>query len=604
MKITSALSYVLFLQRILSNQAFFSECSRTEFDLLSGNGKHHRTELTPEVLFDPLLSNAFLNPASMEAFQIPPNAAPPTNTFCGTLSFLNPHTQGNHKKRLNLETLSPEAHHLPPFSQGFVQHGSHLIPLNRGRQDVASDFWELIVSPGRVWDEDSDIESDFRDHSAPREWSRASIPIALIFKKSNPHVHNGVITFTFSNDQISNVAYEVAQETSLTFRYDYWGLLEASYEKYDFPTIVNTTEVQANYEIELMRRIPTKDYKRLQDDYGMDISQFGRERRNLFFAFQVDGVAYTGGFGTQYGKFPYPESLVMTSHSFAKTFFTALTAFAMEEEFGNVLSAQIADLIDSADRSWDGVTIQNALDMSTGHYKSPAHMVDDSFLSCSFFQADGHEEILQECLTCYPKKKNPGEIVVYHSSDTYIAVTAMRKYLERFSDGGDLIEYFNTRIGQPLGLSELFQNAIVTTNDVHNQPLGFNGLFFILDDILKLSKFVHPGNENRGKINGDQILDRAYLDKALQIEERGLPLDADGYDWYYKLAFWSLNFDKSQDWDCSNMKQIPIAKGHGGQILAMFPNNTTYVSFASSLLNDRNHNVLGIAEETIKIQCD
>jgi len=231
------------------------------------------------------------------------------------------------------------------------------------------------------------------------------------------------------------------------------------------------------------------------------------------------------------------------------------------------------------------------------------YMFDDSFLSCGFFQANGHNEMLDKALNCYPKRKKPGEVVVYHSSDTYIAVTAMRKYLERFSDSGDLIEYFKTRIAYPLGLSKLIENSIVTSNDVHNQPLGFNGLFFIMDDILKLSRFVHPGNKDRGKINGDQMLDREYLDAALQIGGRGLQLEADGYDWYYKLAFWSLDFEKSDDWDCPSMKQIPIAKGFGGQILAMFPNNTTYVSFSSALLNDRDHNVLGIAEETMKIQC-
>ena len=118
-----------------------------------------------------------------------------------------------------------------------------------------------------VCDEEADVECDSRTYSVPIQWSRMSIPIAHIFNESMGI--NGAITFTFTNsreDQIPNVVYDVTHESSLTLRYDYWGHVETSYEKHDFSRIVNTTEPQPSYEMELLRRIPTKDHKGFQDE--------------------------------------------------------------------------------------------------------------------------------------------------------------------------------------------------------------------------------------------------------------------------------------------------------------------------------------------------
>lgn len=590
--------WIILTHLIRWNDATYENCQGTDFDLLSGIGESYRDDLT---FFD--LSNepidGFKTPVDMIAFTIPPDAAHPSHAFCGTLTLSDTESRGFATIILDLRNTPAEALHLPSFSQSFVQHGSHLVPTFRGRQEVSSEYWDLIVSPGRVWDEKSDIDS-------LGQWSRASFPFSLVYKKNNPQVFNGVMMFTFSHFNqtlISKVAYEIAQETSITMRFDLWGLVNATYEKNFFPNSTNTTGIQMEYEQELHGRVPLKHLSELEGDYGLNTLEFGQEIQISFVAFDIDGVTYVDGFSTRRGKFPYPESMIVSSHSIAKTFFAAITALAIEEEFGNVLSTRITDFIDMASGSWDEVTLEDTLDMATGHFLSKTFFVDDNFYNCKFFDSLNFEWQLDKALNCYDKKCEPGTAAVYHSSNTFIASVVLRTFLERFGEYDNIIEYYNTRIVRPLGLSKMIQNALLTSHDVSKQPIGYTGLFFNIDDIVKFARFVNPGNENRGKINGIQVLDPIYLDEALQKndENDSLPLRAEGENYRYKLGFWSTDYDHFQD--CPSFNRIPLAKGFGGSIVAMFPNNSTYISFTSSLQNDWVHNIHGIAKETLQIRC-
>ena len=99
------------------------------------------------------------------------------------------------------------------------------------------------------------------------------------------------------------------QETSAYFRGDFWGIVNASYEENILPPNTNTTTLQAEYETEVNGRIQMKNISEINTDYGIDSSQFGREKFISFYALYIDGVAYAGGFNTRegkYGRYPYP----------------------------------------------------------------------------------------------------------------------------------------------------------------------------------------------------------------------------------------------------------------------------------------------------------
>jgi hypothetical protein len=101
--------------------------------------------------------------------------------------------------------------HLPEFDFEFVQNGSHLIPVQRGLIITSHPYWNYILSPGRVWQENGD-----------NGYSRAAFPFALVEKNANC-THNGVMTFLFNDSGVSHVYYQITQETCMYFKGNFWG---------------------------------------------------------------------------------------------------------------------------------------------------------------------------------------------------------------------------------------------------------------------------------------------------------------------------------------------------------------------------------------------
>ena len=177
-------------------------------DPLTGTGVVARTVLTYADLMTGITPSA--NPLSDDtaAFGIPANAAPPTNTFQGTLALSALSTNIGYTKIKDSFTFYDSRsnyHYLPTFSQQFVQNGSYLIPVVQGLQIVTGQTaYNYIIGPGRVWDETTDLG-----------YSRASFPFALVLYNNNC-VFNGLMTFLFKtggSPNVSNVRYQIDQET-------------------------------------------------------------------------------------------------------------------------------------------------------------------------------------------------------------------------------------------------------------------------------------------------------------------------------------------------------------------------------------------------------
>lgn len=274
-------------------------CPITTYDTLNGTGATSRNALSFSTLTDERLSLAFPELVNMNDFAMPQGAAHPIHNFCGTLTLNSTESEGFYEEVLDVNDIGVgERLHLPPISQEFVQHGSHLIPVIRSRQDISHPRWDFIISPGRVWNEDGDEEGT---------WSRASFPFALVTNDHSRQTYNGVMTFVFRNSgEISNVAYQIAHETSYKFRGNFWGIVSATFNNSDSKVLFKATLIQMEYEEEVAGRIPVKDLTDLELDHGIDSTKFRSVKHESFRAFYIDGIAYAGGFMTRTGIFPYP----------------------------------------------------------------------------------------------------------------------------------------------------------------------------------------------------------------------------------------------------------------------------------------------------------
>lgn len=542
------------------------------YDPLNGDGSVSRTELTASYLE----GNGSVSEVSMSAFALPAAAANPSHVFEGRLVLNDTETSGNFtelKDEFNYAGWGDDRiKHLPAFDYRFYQHGTHLIPVDRGVLPSSHPNWEYILQPGRVWDENGD-----------NGLSRAALPFALEQKNANC-IHNGMMMFLFDDTGVvSDVAYQISSETCLYFKFDLWGRSSATYST---ESIGNSASLVNDYEQEVANRMPTKDISELANDVpGTDITQFGHPaevtpEHMTLFGVVADGTNYVGGCGTRAGTYPYCDNLVVPSYSTAKSVFAGVGLMRLERRYpgskNTTIASQIGDC--ATNGNWSDVTLEDAVDMGTGNYDDVTYMADEgSAHTDDLFLPEDHASKIDYSCTYYSRKATPGTQWVYHTSDTYIAGTAMNELLKATSGASEDIftDLLVADLWEPLKTSPVSQVSR-RTYDSTAQPFTGWGLTFVADDVAKLSTFL---NVDDGRIDGQMMLDTTLFDGAMQRSgtDPGLTPKA---NYRYNNGFWAK--DMSAENICTNQTYIPLMSGYGGITVAMFPNDITYYYFSDN----------------------
>lgn len=511
----------------------------------------------------------FTGPVDETALTPPQEAAPPLHQFEGRLELLGEQT-GGHIKMVR-GTLQPAHTYLPEFDFEFVQSNGYLIPVQRGQIIAEHPLWNLILEPGRVWQEASD-----------GGLSRASLPFALITKGSGA-AFNGTLTFLFDAQSISKVWYQVTQETTTYVRANLWGLLDAVYH----PGPMDGAEhIRTDFAAELAARVPVKSIQALAEDYpGVDISAFGRgitPEHMTWYGLVVNGVNYVGGCQTRFGTYPYCESMRATSYSTAKSAFVSVALMRLAQKYGpEVASLLIKDYVPeyvASPGDWEHVTLNHALDMSTGNYVSDGFMVDDTGEKMNrFFGAQPYSARIAAAFSA-PHAAAPGTRWVYRTSDTFILTRAMHNYLQtREGPHADIYQFVVDEVYRPLGLGPgVYTTMRTADNDWQGQAEGGYGTWWIPDDIAKLALLL---NNNGGKINSEPILHPGLLAATMQHNpaDRGVEIDNRQM---YNNAFWATHYTKTDGFDCEFW--ITEMQGISGNVVALFPNGITYYYFSDN----------------------
>ena len=92
----------------------------------------------------------------------------------------------------------------PGVTLHFVSHGEYLVPVERDiiAPPGSDSFWQIQVSPGRVWSEEND-----------EAMSRASFPFFLTSIIEN-ETYNGIATFLYDDESVSELRYQIVQQLS------------------------------------------------------------------------------------------------------------------------------------------------------------------------------------------------------------------------------------------------------------------------------------------------------------------------------------------------------------------------------------------------------
>ena len=544
----------------------------SDFDPLSGNGITNRTVLTETILSNgPAPASPVLTGSG---FALPVNAAAPLHQFEGRLELIGEATGGSFLERQDdfnyTDGFDDPRKHLPEFDFEFLQSGTHLIPLQRGITVAEHPDWEFIVEPGRVWSEAGDVGQ-----------SRAVIPFSLQQRNANC-MHNGLMTFLFDGVSVSKAYYQIASETCAYFQFDMWGLLDASYT----PQVISgASQIASDHQQSLANRMPQKSIADLAIDYpGVNPNEFANPAEVSpldlsIFGVIVDGTHYVGGCETRYGTHPYCDALRVPSYSTSKTSLAATGAMRLEKLHGDFFSQIIADWVSEAAADPQGdfndVTINNALDMSTGNFTLPGYFDDESAsASNGFFLPETYAEKIDFAVNQYPRQATPGTQMHYHTSDTFLAMTAAQSYhRDKVGFCGDVFDdVVVDDIWAPLGFDAGSLSARRTYDPVQ-QPIGGLGASYLRDDIAKLGQFL---GVDHGRIDNVQVLEPEQLaaGKFGTAADPGLSWISSGL---YNNAFWGLN--RASIAGCAGLF-VPYMSGFGGITIAIAPSGIVYYYFS------------------------
>lgn len=542
-------------------------------DPLTGSGSVTRTLLT----YANLTSGSSTAPVDDGAFALPANAAMPLHTFEGSLVLNNEATSGGFSEVRDDYAYtgngdSPRKH-LPEFNFEFVQNGSHLIPVNQGLGITSHAYWNYIIGPGRAWSETGD-----------NGWSRASFPFALVQRNANC-THNGVMTFLFNGSSVSNVRYQITQETCVYYKINMWGQLSAAYSSY---AVTNAAAYKANHATEVANRLPTRSIAELATDYpssGVNTSVFGSgvtAAHMTTYGVVFNGINYVSGCGTRYGQYAYCGVMRVPSYSTAKSAMASMSLMRLGQKYGTgVYNLLIKDYVPEYSSSigvWTNVTFNYTIDMATGNYRLAGYESDEAgnYME-TFFLAEPYSDKIIAAFN-FPNKAAPGTFWNYHTSDTFILGRAMQNYLNAQGGGGDIFNMLRDEVFVPLNLSKGTLTSLRTDNSATGQAFAGYGLFWTQDDIAKVALLL---NNQNGVINGTQILQPDMLADSMQDDASDRGLNTTGTPIFkYNNGFWAKEFTSADGYTCSFY--TPFMSGYGGITVVMMPNGATYYYFSDN----------------------
>jgi len=522
----------------------------------------------PNFPFDGLTNSNLL--IDYRAFTRPEKYSPASQIFNGRLSF-DFEPQKTHIKIIKDDYSTPESSKsnfkdLPALDIGLVQVGDRLAPEHRGFISNTDNFWEWIIEPGYVWEE-----------SEASGISRAVIPAALQLHGWNC-THNGAITFLYrSNGELSDVYFQIAQETCPYFQFDLVAFAKATYTP---GTNFNQAQLTTELKNELSNRLPTKPIEEISKDFPkIDSGDFGSKEdldpaSLTAYGLVLNGIHYVGGCKTRAGYFPFCDEVDIPSFSVAKTIAASMGMMRLESIAPKSGDTKIHSVIPecAAEGGWKNISLLNALDMATGRYVSDEALIDDDTeISAIVHESQLHNELVEFGCGAYPVKTGPGKKWVYHTSDTYLVGLGLHQLWKRFkNDKSDFFDevlkddvYLKLRLSPTLGKTR-------RTADETNQPYFGTGLTLLRDDFAKIGAFLSKGD---GKIDDEQLFPKQIVRASLQRNEHdhGIQISENAR---YNNGFWAI--DVREIISCDHPVWISYASGYGGVTLMFAPNGITY----------------------------
>jgi len=447
----------------------------------------------------------------------------------------------------------------PAFSLPVVRYGDHLLPLERGivySGGKGRSFWNIIASPGRVWQEASD-----------GGWSRASFPFVLTDNYVGQAL-NGLATFLFTSSGISSVAVQITQETSPKVDYtraDFSAAVPAQFEPREFE---HAGLAIAEYDREIAARPPIKPWAEMpmaaftRSFFSADLPAESVSMAALF----LNGVLHVQPAETRAGLYPYPLEMRHGVYSVTKTLVMGLSMFYFAGRYGeSIFDERITDYVPelSGHEGWRGVTFANALGMATGTQGNDRDI--------NFIRARSAGDKLAVVLGMPDAPSAPGEFFNYSSSNTFTLSCALNRYVKtKEGPNADYWLLVRENVLRPLGSEHLAVVRTLEPGGTLGTPVGGWGSYPTVVEAAQVGLLL----SNEGAYEGRRLLNGNKVKEALErMSRRGLPTGQPGTRYLHSI--WTSDVSLS-----TGLVTAPYMSGFGGNLVVMLPGRIVALLFA------------------------
>jgi len=515
---------------------------------------------------------SIIHPVENSFFVAPTDAGPAPHQFSGSIS-ISEHAMLTEPAEIVPATINGKQTQLFPGAElQFVSHGKYLVPVER---DIlvpdSGSFWQIQVSPGRVWSEEGD-----------EGMSRASFPFFLTSIIEN-ETYNGIATFLYDEDSVSELRYQVVQQLS-PFMIETWFVATGQEEITYSPGKVADNRLIEDFEDELNVRLVWRDWSELEEAYGADLfANFDSGIDPKFVVTSglvIDGEVYVRSMDTPYGAYPYPREMRHGVWSVTKSAAGLVTLLRMAEKYGDeVLDYKIRDYLDVTAKhdGWDNVTFRHAMSMATGIGTGP-EKTDPNNISAGYIESDMEaymdwylaptsQEKLDHLFKVPSHPWGPGEVARYRDRDIFVLAAALDSlYRQKEGEDADIWQMMLDEVYGPIGIHHMPQTGTIET-DGPGVPFLAWGIYVTIDDIAKIAGLL----QNGGMHNGVQLLSRPGLAEAFyDTDVRGLPTGEENRfgPKTYHLSLWQEGYAT----ESGQTFYAPRMSGWGGNIVQMMPN--------------------------------
>ena len=483
------------------------------------------------------------------------------------------------------EVMGKNPQIFPAVTLAFFTWDGDLVPVARdvirsGSTPDGASYWDVIVQPGRVWSEPQD-----------GEWSRASFPFALVHSIEGES-HNGVATFLYSDDAVSDLRFQIVQQTAPFYIEDYftaWGRAPARLIQ---GGIADLERLQADYAHEVNDRFPMANWSELEARAGGDaLADFESamdQEEVLVSGLVVEGTFYHKTCKSAAGPLPYCETAGFGVWSVTKSLANAAALLRLAQKYGpEVFDAKVVDYVEisAAHDGWRDVTFRDLLNMASGvGFGSDQREPNDSgdgYLDGNYaewYEAPSKAEKIAALAKTPDLPWGPGEVTRYRDQDMFLLGAAMEEYLRR-NEGpsADLWDMLQNEVYRPIGVHHAATNRTIEGDGSKGLAVMYAGYYPTLGDLAKIATLF----QNKGLHGDTQILYAPMLETMMAgPKDRGLPTGGAndfGEDRYF-MSFWTTRFDTGE----SCKLYVPAMSGWGGNTVVLMPNGMIGIRLAKN----------------------